>query len=114
MSGAFGYRFCPLSVFPLPLLAWQIAQWSAKWALASDSNSGDAVNGFLSFFALDGTAKRRGVRATYVSSAEGWSRALKPRCTAIAAPATTRIKTTTPARALQLFACSLFVLTAAA
>src|SRR5882672_9949682 len=91
MSGAFGYRFCPISVFPLPLLAWQIAQWAAKWALASAINSGEGRKGFFSILAFDGTASFRAVRATYLSNAEGWSRALKPRRTAATAPATTSI-----------------------
>jgi hypothetical protein len=41
-----------------------MAQWSAKWALASAINSGDGVKGFLSLLAFEGTASLRAVRAT--------------------------------------------------
>src|SRR2546422_3890698 len=79
MSGAFGYRFFPISVSPLPLLAWQIAQWSAKCARASARFSGVFRNGFLIPFAPAGTARLRVALATNVSVHDGLSRALKPR-----------------------------------
>src|SRR5438132_13819010 len=79
MSGAFGYRFFPISVSPLPLLAWQVAQWSAKCARASARLSGVFGIGFFSRFAPAGTAMLRVVLATIVSTHAGLSRVLKPR-----------------------------------
>src|SRR6202521_5484808 len=79
MSGAFGYRFCPISVFPLPSLPWQLAQWSAKWVRASLRTSAAGANGFLASRSDAGIESFRAVFATYASIAEGLSRALNPR-----------------------------------
>ena len=37
----------PISVSPLPSLAWQEAQWSAKWRMAAWSTSGVSASGFF-------------------------------------------------------------------
>jgi len=44
-------------------LAWQLAQWSAKWDLPSAINSGDGGKGFYSLVAFHGTASFLAVRA---------------------------------------------------
>src|SRR5882672_5327277 len=81
MSGARGYKYWPISVFPLPSLAWHCEQWSAKCSRASFKTSGVATvaHGFSSSRSILGMAMWRTARATAVSMAEGSLLALIPR-----------------------------------
>src|SRR5882762_6511 len=81
MSGARGYKYWPISVFPLPSLAWHCEQWSAKCSRASFNISGvtTVAHGFSSSRSILGMAMWRRARATVVSMAEGSFRALIPR-----------------------------------
>ena len=70
--------FIPIAVSPLPLLAWQSAQFCAQFKRASCKASLVAGNGFFKLRACIGTAIRRAVVAATTSIAVGLSRVLNP------------------------------------
>src|ERR1700730_14224944 len=108
MSGALGYRYWPISVFPLPSLAWHCEQWSAKCSRASFKISGvtTVAHGFSSSRSILGMAMWRRARATVVSMAEGSFRALMPR--RIKNPPYAIAATTTPSK-IQITAFGIFI-----